>query len=99
MCEFGALNSVLIVFQWFTLNLSSILIIKMKLKKLITENEVKTKQFLFTKTFNQRADEQQKSYGGSLWNAQLDEVPLLVVVVEECFESSLFLRIPHLHLL
>ena len=38
----------------------------MKLKKLITENEVKTKQPLFTKTFNQRAVEQQKSSGGSL---------------------------------
>ena len=99
MCKFGTLNSVLIVFQCFTLNLSSILIIKMKLKKLITENEVKTKQSLFTKTFNQRAVEQQKSSGGSLWNAELDEVPLLLVVVEECFEASLFLRIPHLHLL
>ena len=38
----------------------------MKLKKLITENEVKTKQLLFTKTINQRAVEQQKSSGGSL---------------------------------
>ena len=71
----------------------------MKFKKLITENEVKTKQSLFTKTFNQRASEQQKCSGGSLWNLELDEVPLLVVVREECFEASLFLRIPHLHLL
>ena len=38
----------------------------MKLKKLITENQVKTKQPLFTKTFNQRAVEQQKRSGGSL---------------------------------
>ena len=32
-------------------------------------------------------------------NAELDEVPLLAVVVEECFEATLFLRDPHLHLL
>ena len=48
----------------------------------MTENEVDTKQHLFTKTFNQRAVEQQKSSGGSLKTAELDEVPLLVVVVD-----------------
>ena len=32
-------------------------------------------------------------------NAELNEVPSLVVVVEGCFESSLFLGNPHLHLL
>ena len=37
-----------------------------EIEEIITENEVKTKQPLFTKTFNQRAVEQQKSSGGSL---------------------------------
>ena len=37
--KFGALNSVLIVFQGFTLNLSSIHKIKIKLKKLVNNQK------------------------------------------------------------
>ena len=87
MCEFGALNKLYSnCFQWFTLNFSSVLIIKTKLKKLYTMNEINIKHhFLLTK----RAVE---SSGGSLSNAEQD-----VFVVE--LEASLFPRSPHLPLL
>ena len=96
MCNFGALIS-LIGFQWFTLNLPSTLITKLKSKKLTNYKEriIYIKHHLFIKKFNQRAVEQQKSSGASLYNAELDEV--VVVIVE--LEMPLFLRSPPLHLL
>ena len=50
--------------------------------------EYNSKKLFFTNKINQRAGEQQKNSERSIQNAELIEVPSMVVVLEVCFEAS-----------
>ena len=81
-------------FYWFTLNFSSILKILRKLKNLVDYKErSKSQQSIICKNIQSKSCRE-------LWKfARERRAGRGSIVVEECFEASLFLRSPHLHLL